>query len=47
MADNDDRPEYAEDIDGLDALPDDVQRYLAEQRAFWRQVRGDDGPSPR
>ena len=35
---------WAEDLPGLDELPESVRRYLAEQRQFWRQVRGDDGP---
>ena len=37
--------EYAEDFtDGTEKLPPEVRAYMGEQRAFWRQVRGDDGP---
>lgn len=44
MADGQKREEYAEDLQGLDALPESVQAYMAGERAFWRQVRGDAGP---
>lgn len=39
--------EYSEDFtDGLDELPQVVREFMAGERAFWRQVRGDDGPQP-
>lgn len=38
-------PEYAEDLPGLEVLPSEVREYLREQRQFWRQVRGDGGPT--
>lgn len=40
---DDRREEYAEDLDGLDQLPPEVQKYLAESRRFHRQWRGDEG----
>lgn len=40
----DEHEEYAEDLPGLDELPEEVRAYMREQRQFWRQVRGDDGP---
>ncbi|MBD0022547.1 hypothetical protein GII33_13910 [Gordonia pseudamarae] len=43
--DDDERPEYAEDFpDGTGALPEAVREFLAGERAYWRQVRGDPGP---
>ncbi|GAB2652130.1 hypothetical protein GCM10027169_16600 [Gordonia jinhuaensis] len=36
--------EYAEDIPGLDLYPRAVEAWLDTQRAFWRQIRGDDPP---